>query len=182
MEELNALLQRCDKNALADVIRDMVQERYSGDEPDGGNACELDENVKRIVHRSLFKMKLDEQRKQDKDQKAFTVVLGAREVAGGKGGDDLKRTSTGLLVVGNDVLSIISTFLSWEKMQLQREWKASGDCVVSCHISLHSSIILASSGPDLHLLDAPSRRVKSTLKGHTNSIWKCCFFLMERQL
>ena len=85
-------------------------------------------------------MKLAEKSQQDKDRNAFAVVL-AREAAGkpdfhvGSAGGR-ERASAGLLTVGGDVLSLMSTFLSWEKVELQREWKApGGKHVWSCHVS-----------------------------------------------
>ena len=127
---------------------------------------------------SLFEMKVAEKRQQDKDRIAFSVVVGTG-VAAGKpdfhtaeaGGRE--RASTGLLKVSGDVLSFISTFLSWEKVKLQREWKApGGGTVYSCHISPCSRMILTS----LCLWDAASGMLKSTFEGHTGTVWSCRFF------
>jgi WD40 repeat protein len=143
------------------------------------------EDVKAVVQKALFKMKLAEKSQQDKDRNAFAVVL-AREAAGkpdfrmGAAGRR-ERASTGLLVVGGDVLSLIPTFLSWEKVELQREWQApGGECVWSCHISPCSSMVLTASGnnsnrSDLHLWDTASGLLKSTPKGHTS----CCRFFPD---
>jgi WD40 repeat protein len=81
------------------------------------------------------------------------------------------------LKVGGDVLSFISMFLSWEKVKLQREWKASGGGVVwSCHISPCSRMILTSSGDDFQLWDTASGLLKRTFKGHTGTVESCRFF------
>ena len=48
--------------------------------------------------------------------------------------------------------------------------------VCSCHISPCSTMILTASGCDLHLWDAASGILKSTFKGHTNTINGCRFF------
>jgi hypothetical protein len=90
----------------------------------------------------MFELKVAEKRQQDKDRSAFTVVAGVG-VATGK---QRVRASTGLLKVGADVLSFISIFLSWEKVKLQREWKARGGVVWFCHISPCSWMIPTSSG------------------------------------
>jgi WD40 repeat protein len=172
---LNEMLQRCDTNALVGVVKSLyvMLEAYQSypEEID-----ELHSDVKDVVHKALHKMQVDEKIQQDADQNAFSVVLGA-SVAAGKQAGSPERVSTGLLVVGSDVLSFISTFLSREKVKFMREWKATGDGVVrSCHISPCSRMILTSSGPDLHLWDAASGLLKSTLKGHTSSVWSCRFF------
>jgi WD40 repeat protein len=85
------------------------------------------------------------------------------------------RTFTGLLTVGGDVLSLMSTFLSWEKVRLQREWKVPYG-VASCHMSPCSTMILTCAGHDLHLWDAAAGVLKGTLKGHTSLVFSCRFF------
>jgi WD40 repeat protein len=128
-------------------------------------------------------MKVAEQRHQKEDRNAFAVVCGAHgsvmepdfqmAKAGGR-----NRASTGLLTVGGDVLSYLSTFLTWEKVELQREWKAPGYHfeVCSCHVSPCGTMILTTSGHDLHLWCAASGLLKSTLKGHTSIVTSCRFF------
>jgi WD40 repeat protein len=191
MESLSKLLQGCDKNALVGVVKHLCV-RLENHESDPETHAELHSNeVKPIIRKAMLEMKVAEKRQQDKDRSAFTVVVGAG-VAAGKpnfqtveaGGRE--RASTGLLVVGSDVLSFISTFLSWEKVKLQREWKAPdgsdvfrtiNDGVVwSCHISLCSRMVLTSSGCDLHLWNAASGLLKRTFKGHTNDVTSCRFF------
>jgi WD40 repeat protein len=186
MENLNGLLQRCDKNALVGVVKRlcaMFQEKYL-DEPEEHDG-ELDsEDVKTIIHEALFKMQVAEKRQQDKDRNAFTVAVGAGVTVGkpnlqmaDAGGRE--RASTGLMIVGGDALSFIATFLSWEKVKLLREWKtvvSSHFAVQSSHISQRSSMILSSSGHDLHAWDAASGLLKRTFKGHTDSVRSCRFF------
>ena len=182
MSSLDELLQQCDKNALVGVVKSLcvASEEYL-DDPEGSDALDS-EKAKIIVLEALTGMKVAKQRQQDKDRNAFLVVLGAREAAGklefqmaeacGR-----ERASTGLLVVGGDVLSLVSKFLSWEKVTLQREWKApGGNSVMSCHISPCSSMILTASGNDLHLWNAASGLLKTTFKGHTSFVWGCRFF------
>jgi WD40 repeat protein len=86
------------------------------------------------------------------------------------------RTFTGLLTVGGDVLSLMSTFLSWEKVRLQREWKVPYGEMASCHISPCSTMILTCAGHDLYLWDAATGVLKGTLKGHTSLVMSCRFF------
>jgi WD40 repeat protein len=182
MASLDELLQQCDKNALVGVVKELcaVSEEYLND-PEGSGELNS-EKAKGIVLKALIGMKLAKQRQQDKDRNAFAVVAGAREAAGKSdfemaeaGGRE--RASTGLLVVGGDVLSLVSTFLSWQKVTLQREWKAPGGRnVFSCHISPCSSMVLTASGNDLHLWDAASGLLKATFKGHASLIWRCRFF------
>jgi WD40 repeat protein len=189
MADLNELLQRCDKNALVGAVKSICDaleyyQEYQTDEVDR-------KKVKNIIHGALFKMKVAEKRQRDKDQNAFTVVLGAGVVAGKQnfqfaeaGGRE--RTPTGLLAVGGDVLSFTSTFLSWEKVKLLREWKSPRQRphyavqrhdwrVQSCHISPCSSMIVTSSGPSLHLWDAVSGLLKNTFEGHTDTVVSCRF-------
>jgi hypothetical protein len=131
-------------------------------------------------------MQVAEKRQQDKDRNAFTVVVGAGVVAGKPefpmaetGGRE--RASTGLLKVGGDVLSFISTFLSWDKVKLQREWEApGGGNVLSCHISPCSRMILTSSGVHLNLWDAASGLLKSIFKATPAWSIVAVFFLMGR--
>jgi WD40 repeat protein len=88
-----------------------------------------------------------------------------------------ERASTGLLAVGNDVLSFISTFLSWGKVMLQHEWNAPGGrAVFFCHISPCGTMILTSSGKDLQLWDAATGLLKRTFKGHIDGVGECRFF------
>ena len=134
---------------------DMFQEPYLDElQVEVEDPVYLDsEDMKTVIHKALLKM---QKRQQDKDRDAFTVVAGAGVAAwkldfamaetGGR-----ERASTGLLAVGGDVLSFISTFLSWEKVKLQREWKVpAGDVVRSCHIWPCSRMILTSSGDALY--------------------------------
>jgi WD40 repeat protein len=130
-----------------------------------------------------MEIKLAEKCQQDKDRNAFAVVLGACEAATGKSEFQMaeagrrERASTGLLVVGGDVLSLVSRYLSWEKVMLQREWNSPGGRRVnSCHISPCSSMILTASGNDLHLWNAATGLLKSTFKGHTRYVMGCLFF------
>jgi WD40 repeat protein len=187
MEYLNEPLQRCDKNALVSIVKSLCvkfQDTLEShvDYPEDNNGELNSEGVKTIIHKALFEMQVAEKRQQDKDRNAFTVVVGAvvaagnpdfqRAEAGGR-----ERASTGLLKVGGDVLSFISTFLSWEKVKLQREWKApGGGKVFSCHISPCSTMILTSSGRDLHLWDAASGLLKRTFSGHAYIVRSCRFF------
>ena len=97
MEELNQMLQRCDKNALVAVVKSLYLHNENDEEL-------LSEKVKVIVCEALFEMQVAKQRQQDKDRNAFAVVLGAREAAGKTdfqvveaGGRE--RASTGLLVL-----------------------------------------------------------------------------------
>jgi hypothetical protein len=183
MASLDELLQQCDKNTLVGVVKCLcdVSEEYLNN-PEG--AVELDsEKAKEIVREALMEIKLAEKCQQDKDRNAFAVVLGAREAATGKSEFQMaevggrERASTGLLVVGGDVLSLVSTFLSWEKVALQREWEVPGGRVVhSCHISPCSTMLLTASGNELHLWDAASGLLKATFKGHTSVVWGCRFF------
>jgi WD40 repeat protein len=147
--------------------------------------------VESIVHKALVEMQVAKKCQQEKDRNAFTVVVGMGVTAGKPdfhmaeaGGRE--RASTGLLKVGGDVLSFILTFLSWEKVKLQRKWKAPGDGEVhSCHISPCCRMILTTSGSDLHLWDAASGILKSTFEGHaqqyrekchTSDVRSCRFF------
>jgi WD40 repeat protein len=183
MECLNEPLQRCDKNALVGVVKSlcaMFQERYLDELED---PFELDsEDVKTIIQEALLEMQVVAKRQQEKDRITFSVVVGAGVAAGNPdfqiaamGGRE--RAPTGLLKVGGDVLSIISTFLSWEKVKLQREWRAPGDSdVLSCHISPCNTTILTSSWGDLHLWDAASGLLKQIFKGHTDYVPSCRFF------
>jgi WD40 repeat protein len=183
------LLQRCDRNALFGVVTglcDMFQGHYLQhllEEPEDNDGTLNSEDVKTVIRAELLKMRVAEKCQQDKDLNAFTVVSGAGVAAaklnfqmaesGGR-----ERSSTGLLIVGNDVLSLISTFLSWEKVTLLREWtaKADGNSSSSCCISPCSSMVITSSGSDLHLWDAASGRLKKTFKGHTDLVRSCRFF------
>ena len=198
MNEL--LLRQCDRNVLLDVVKrlySVVQRRSHDLSVQYDNQFDvLDcEAVENIIHDSLLKMKLAAKSQQDEDQNAFRVVLG-----GGVAGEtefqmteagNRKRFSTGLLVVGDDALSFISTFLSCEKVELQREWKVPGSSMVcgaphgpsvdSCHFSPCSTKILTGSGNDLHLWDAISGLLIRTFKpGHAegtdDSIHSCRFF------
>ena len=128
MESLKELLRRCSKESLEEAME---------------NVCELLQvvaqgklkEVKRAICKTLTKQKRKEQRQQENDRNAFAVVLGARKISdvvagvanGGRG-----RACTGLMVVGSDVLTIVSTFLAWEKVELQREWEVGGECFSPC--------------------------------------------------
>jgi WD40 repeat protein len=147
-----------------------IDSRKEGEKKRGMDAAE-----------SLFKMKVAAKRQQDKDRIAFSVVVGMGVADGNSdfqmaeiGGRE--RASTGLLKVGGDVLSFISTFLSWEKVNLQHEWKVPGGYVNACHISPCNRMILTCSGNDLHLWDAASGMLKSTFEGHTGRVHSCRFF------
>jgi WD40 repeat protein len=188
MEYLNEPLQRCDKNALVDIVKNlcaMFQDilELHVDYPEANNGELNSADVKSIIHQTLFEIQVAEKRQQDKDRNAFSVVVGAGVAAGNPdfqmgeaGGRERERASTGLLKVGVDVLSFISTFLSWEKVKLQREWKSPGGRGDACHISPCSRMILTSSGDDLHLWDAASGILKSAFKGHTDQVLSCRFF------
>jgi WD40 repeat protein len=124
-----------------------------------------------------------EKYRQDIDRITFAVVVGAGVATGTQefrltefAGRE--RASTGLLKVGGDVLSHISTFLSWEKVKLKHEWKApGGGNINSCYISPCSTMILTSSGcGNLHLWDAAIGHLKQTFKGHNKSVKNCRFF------
>ena len=132
-------------------------------------------------------MKLAEQHLQDKDQDALTIVLGARGTAGKPGFPTAKvgcrtRAYAGLLVVGNDVMSLTSTFLSSRKVELHRCWQPPSPChLQACHISPCSTMILTASGRELHLWDAASGMLKKKIKVHVNGevfseIFSCRFF------
>jgi WD40 repeat protein len=183
MKELTDMLQRCDKKALVGVLKSlyMTLEDYQDDPEE--NAELHSDDVKGFIHRALFQMQVFEKHQQDKDRNAFTVVLGTAQIEAVAKPDfqveavGRERFFTGLLAVGGDVLSFISTFLSWEKVKLQREWQAPGAGTLgSCSISACSSMILSSLGPDLHLWDATSGRLTSALNGHTDHVWSCRFF------
>jgi WD40 repeat protein len=203
MEILNEMVQRCDKNVLMGVVGrlcKMIHKRYADDMAEKHPDELSSYDVKAIIQMLL----LETQRQQDKDQNAFTVVLAARRAAGkpdfqmSETCGQRQRVSTGLFVVGGHVLSFISSFLSWkkmelqcEKMELQCEWKSpsdgsssSGTCdgVSSCHISPCNSMILTSSGRDLHLWDAITGQILTTLTPctgpilATQSVLSCRFF------
>jgi hypothetical protein len=189
MEHLNELLQRCDKNALVDIVKSLcvnfqdVLEYYVEEPQDNNGELEPFINVKSIIQDALIIMQVAEKRQQETDRNAFTVVVGAGVAAGNPdfqmaeaGGRE--RVSTGLLKVGGDVLSFITTFLSWEKVKLVRELKVHGiGDVSSCHISPCNRMILTSSGgDDLRLWDAASGILKRTFKGHTKLVESCRFF------
>jgi WD40 repeat protein len=169
MESVDKLLQQCDEDALVGVVENLLEEFQGLVEINYG------EHVTEVVCDALLKVQVADKGQREKDQNAFAVVLGVREAAevGGR-----ERASTGLLVVGNDVLSSISTFLSWEKVKLHREWSPPGgnSQVESCHISPCSSMILTCSGSDLHLWDTASGLLQSTFKGHTRPVTCCRFF------
>jgi WD40 repeat protein len=187
MEYLNEPLQRCDKNALVGIAKrlcvkfqDILEHYVAYPEENNGELNSAD--VKSIVNKALFEMQVAEKRQQDKDRSAFTVVVGAGVAAGNPdfqmaeaGGRE--RASTGLLKVGGDVLSFISTFSRWEKVKLLLELKAPGGGYVhACRISPCSRMILTSSVSDLHLWDAASGLLKRTFKGHTADVMNCRFF------
>jgi WD40 repeat protein len=186
-EGLDMLLHQCDKIMLVRVVKNicaMFQERYLDEDV---MLDVVSQDVKAVVREALLQKKMAEQRQQDKDRNSFTVVSGAGVAAGERDGQLVsaaggrERASTGLLVVGGDVLSFISTFLSWEQVKLQREWKAPGvRGVPSCHISPCSSMLLTCSGFDLHLWDAASGLLKNTLSGHTHFVQSCRFFPGEK--
>jgi WD40 repeat protein len=127
--------------------------------------------------------------KQDRDRIAFAVATGAVVADGNQGSrmaeiGNRERASTGLLKVGGDALSHTSSFLSWEKVKLQRKWSCRapmyGD-VIACHVSPCSRMILTSSGRNLQLWDATYRdaaypRLQKTFEGHGNSVNSCHFF------
>jgi WD40 repeat protein len=113
---------------------------------------------------------------------AFAVVVGAGVATENPGSQmsDIggrERASTGLLKVGDDVLSYISTFLSWEKVKLQRKWTypVNGD-VCACHISPCSRMILTSSGGNLYLWDFATGILKGIFEGHDDVVTSCRFF------
>ena len=182
MEILNEMLEQCDKNALVGVVKNLcvMLEEYE-DAPEENEELHS-EDVISAVRKALMDMNLAIKYQQEKDRNAFAVVIGAcgaaekpdfqAAAAGGR-----ERAPTGLLVIGGDVLSLVSTFLSWKKVIFQREWGVPGGRpVCSCHISPCSTMILTSSGNDLHLWDAASGILKSTFKGHTNAINGYRFF------
>ena len=124
-----------------------------------------------------------EKYRQDRDRIALAVVLGtgmvtvilefqSAEIVG------RERASTGLLKVGDDMLSHVSTFLSWGKVKLKHEWKApDGGSVTSCHISQCSTMILTSSGSGkLHLWNAAIGELIRTFEGHNEIVNNCRFF------
>ena len=114
MESLKELLRQCSKESLEEAME---------------NVCELlqvveqgkTEQVKCVICESLTKQKWKEQRQQENDQNALAVVLGARDISDVAGAGGRGRACTGLMVVGSDALTIVSTFLAWDKVELQRE-------------------------------------------------------------
>jgi WD40 repeat protein len=154
---------------------------------DAGDLQGLD--VKRIVHKALTKQNLTEQRQQDNARNAFAVVLGSRrsleaatkQAAREANGLCRARICTGLLIVGSDVLALVSTFIARAKVELRREWKAGETVVESCRFSPCGNLISVCSGNDVsiwHADGAPEScaRLKCTLKGHTDGVSDCRFF------
>jgi WD40 repeat protein len=186
-EDLKELLQHCDKNALLG-IRESICEMIMIDVNLPVSHQRVIENMEQIVIDALLDMNLAIKRQQETDQNAFAVVLGACG-AFGKSGFQMaeaggrKRASTGLLTVGGDVLSFLSTFLSWEKVRLQCEWEAPGiTCETDsgagpCHMSTCSTMVLTASGNEVDLWDAATGLLKRTMKSHILScICNCRFF------
>ena len=70
-------------------------------------------------------------------KETLQVVAGLAD--GGRG-----RACTGLMVVGSDALTVVSTFLAWEKAELQRELQV-GDELFHCLFSPCGNFILTNS-------------------------------------
>jgi hypothetical protein len=189
---LDEVLQRCDKNMLVAVVARLcvmfqtehIREAWQrldlirGDPQRQERRLDLD--VKVAIYEALFETQVAEKRAQDKDHDAFTVVRRTRTAAAACLGDQ-GLACTGLLAVGRNVLSLISTFLHCEKMELLREWDATGEGDVgSCHMSSCTSMVLSSAGNDLHLRNAASGVLTNTFKGHTNIVRECRFFPDEK--
>jgi hypothetical protein len=127
------------------MFDNMLQDHVGDPDTNDG---ELDRgDVITIVQEALREMQRAEKHQQDKDRIAFAVVVGAGVAAGSPGfqmanSDGRERAYTGLLKVGGDVLSFISTFVSREKVKLQCEWTVPGGGKVgSCHVSPCSTMI-----------------------------------------
>ena len=87
MEDPTELLQRCDKNALVSVVKNLCvkfQEilEWHEDEPEENNSELNSEYLKSIIHKELLEMQVAKKRQQDKDRNAFTVVVGAGVATG----------------------------------------------------------------------------------------------------
>jgi WD40 repeat protein len=183
MESLKELLQQCSKETLEEAME---------------NVCELLQvvaqgklkEVKRAICKTLTKQKRKEQRQQENDRDAFAVVLGQRKILdvvgqetpqevagvanGGRG-----RACTGLMAVGSDVLTIVSTFLAWEKVELQRELKVGG-MWEQCSFSPCGNFILTCANVDedcsaLKLWGARSGELVRVFEDCTEEVHDCCF-------
>jgi hypothetical protein len=144
------------------------------------------DRVKGAICESLTKQKWKEQLQQENDQNALAGVLGAHDIsdAAGAGGRGRGRACTGLMVVGSDVLTIVSTFLAWEKVELQREWEVKR-AVFKCLFSPCGNFLLTCSYdehdengvPELELWGATSGELVRVFvfEDSTECVNDCCF-------
>jgi WD40 repeat protein len=186
MEDFKEMLRQCNKGTVEGVIE---------------NVCELlhlvqQWDVHEFVCDQLVRQKNEEQRQGENDRNAFAVVLGSRTILDTVGkttigvprGRDRERgrACTGLMVLGSDMLTIVSTFLAWEKVELQREWEVGGS-VVMCLFSPCGEFILtvgkddelklwvATSGELVRVFES-SMRAPGAFSNISNScVLGCCF-------
>jgi WD40 repeat protein len=81
------------------------------------------------------------------------------------------------MAVGSDVLTIVSTFLAWEKVELQREWQVGG-MWEQCSFSPCGNFILtcaAGSSYALKLWGARSGELVRVFEDFTEEVHDCCF-------
>ena len=155
------------------------------------NVCELLqvveqgklEQVKVAICKSLTKQTREEQRQQEKDRNALAVVCGARktlDVVAGVVNGGRRRVCTGLMVVGSDVLTTVSAFLAWEKVELHRDLNAGG-WVNRCTFSPCGNFILTCSIDYENGVGRPEMKLwtfTGDLVRHercTNLVHDCCF-------
>jgi WD40 repeat protein len=159
--DLKAILRQLSKKALEALVENF------------GRTMPMEE-VQDAICRSLTKQKTEEHCQQENDRNSFAVVLGAcssLEVADARG-RGRGRASSGLLAVGSDVLTVVSTFLAWDKVELQREWE-NGEEFNQCHFSPCGNLI--GGGTPLKLWGAASGELVRIFEGATSHSHDCCF-------
>jgi hypothetical protein len=141
------------------------------------------------------KMVLAYQRQQDADLSAFAVAVGSHRSPMSRKPASLivsvtvreQACATSLLVVGADMLTLVSAFLnSGEvKLKFQHKWKVPDECegeaVWSCHISPCGNVAMTCAGHSLHLWDTVRKETLAgpsgrTLTGHDKNVRSCRFF------
>jgi WD40 repeat protein len=127
MTALKEVMHMCSKETLEEAIEAVCERLEEGEEVTA-------ETVKEFITTSLSWQKTEELRQQEIDLSSFAVVVGSGLDAADKrtfqavvGADDRGRgrACTGLMEVSSDVLAIVSTFLAWDKVELQHEWSFS---------------------------------------------------------
>jgi WD40 repeat protein len=198
MDELMKLLHNCDRSTLKGIVGnlcDTYQEELDSEAVLGVARLMLDGQHQRQQEndKNAFAVVLGNRRAPKKscweifdefenNRKCFKFNF-SPELAKGKEEERVppiggrERLCTGLLAVGGDVLTFVSTFLAQEKLELQQEWESGEERgVESCHFSPSGEVILICSGHNVSLWDAHEPGgPKRTLKGHTHRVTDCLF-------